>query len=116
MALLAGVATGISDVVTLLASRGRIGEHGQLFGGPDPLAQQLQLALHIVETTFCGRELRAELLGLAPQPPGPRAEVDARAHEQRHPDHHPPPHEARPYPFAGVDPAEPAYAPSATRA
>jgi len=81
MTLLARVATGISGMVTLLACCGRRGEHGQLFGGADPLAQQLQLALHIVETTLGSRELGAELLGLAPQPPSPHAEVDAREHD-----------------------------------
>jgi hypothetical protein len=113
--LLARTATGSFGSDALLAGRGWIGEDGQLLWGTDPLPEQLQLALNLIETTLRSRQLRTKLLGLAPQPPRPHPEVAARHDEQQHPDHYPP-HADGLYPLAGVDPADPAYASRAARA
>jgi hypothetical protein len=64
--LLARMATGSSGTVTLLAGLGRIGEDGELFRGADPLPEQLQLALHLIEATLGCRELGTKFLGLTP--------------------------------------------------
>src|SRR5665647_1352823 len=95
-----------SRTLTLLAKGSRIGKDRQLLRRSDPLPQQLHLTLHSVKTTPGGGQLGAQLLGLAPQRPDPRAEIDARHQEQAHPDHHPPPHEAGPYPLGRVEPAD----------
>jgi hypothetical protein len=99
-----GLANGGSGEVTPPPGLDGTEEDGKLRGGADPLPKQLQLALHLIETTLGSRQLGTQLLGLAPQRPGPSAEVEASHQDQTHPDQQPPPHEAGPYPFAGVDP------------
>src|SRR5665811_1272697 len=94
--LLSRTATGGFDAIALPACRGRIGKDRELFRRSDPLTEQLHLTLHSVKATLGGGQLGAELLGLAPQRPDPRTEVDASHQEQAHPDHQPPPHEADP--------------------
>ena len=103
----AGLANGSSGEVTPPPRLDWTEEDGKLRGGADPFLEMLQLALHLIETTLGGRQLGTQLPGLAPQRPGARAEVETRHQEQTHPDHQPPPHEAGPYPFAGVDPGDP---------
>ena len=102
----AGLANGSSGEVTPSAGLDWTGEDGKLRWGADPFLEMLQLALHLIETTLGSRQLGTQLPGLAPQRPGPCAEVEASHHDQTHPDHQPPPHEAGPYPFAGVDPED----------
>ena len=102
----AGLANGSSGEVTPSAGLDGTGEDGKLRWGADPFLEMLQLALHLIEASLRGRQLGTQLPGLAPQRPGPCAEVEASHHDQTHPDHQPPPHEAGPYPFAGVDPED----------
>jgi hypothetical protein len=103
--LLSRMATGSSGAIALPACRRRIGKDRELFRRSDPLTEQFHLTLHSVKATLGGGQLGTQLLRLAPQRPYPRAEVDACNQEQAHPDHHPPPHEAGPYPLGRVEPA-----------
>jgi hypothetical protein len=107
----ARLAGGRSDEVTLSAGLDRTDEDGQLRWGADPAPEQLQLALHVIETKLGFCELGTQLSDLAPESPGARAEVETRRQEQANPDQQPPPHEAGPYPFATVDGADSAETP-----
>ena len=113
--LLASIAAGCSGPVTFPASRGHIGEDGQLFRTAEPLSKHLKLTLDGIETSLGDCQLRPQLFGLPPQPPDTRADIDSRNQEQTHPEQQPP-HDAAPYPFGEMDLAAAAYASRAARA
>ena len=55
--LLAGMSTSSSCLLTLDPGHEGINEDRQLLRGADPLPQQLELTLHLIETTLRQREL-----------------------------------------------------------
>jgi hypothetical protein len=70
-----GHATIRFGTVSLYTGRDGTGEDGQLLRGANPLPEQLDLAVHLIETTLCGRELGTQFFGLPPQTPEPPAQV-----------------------------------------